>query len=264
MKLGLTPEQIAERHKGIGGSDAGKIMAGEWYQLWAEKTGVAKPEDLSRVLPVQLGSFTESFNAFWFTQETGRAVSNRGELVVSKKYPFMRCNLDGLTTADDLRAIWQAKHVSGREPVEVVTQRYTPQVTHEMLVLGVERAVLSLLIGTDKFVAVDLVLDEFYASQLVDQERKFWHHVETKTPPPDAPVIAAPVAIKEMRKLDLSADNMFVALASDWLANKAAAATFKAAEAGLKAKVPDDVSEARGGGIVVKRDGRGLKIGAEK
>lgn len=44
---GLTDEQRAERAKGIGGSDAGRIMAGEWRQLWLEKTGRAQGDDLS-------------------------------------------------------------------------------------------------------------------------------------------------------------------------------------------------------------------------
>lgn len=28
-----------ERMKGIGGSDARKIVSGDWYDLWLEKTG---------------------------------------------------------------------------------------------------------------------------------------------------------------------------------------------------------------------------------
>ena len=28
----LTPEQLAERRKGIGGSDAAKIVSGDWYK----------------------------------------------------------------------------------------------------------------------------------------------------------------------------------------------------------------------------------------
>ena len=43
------------RHMGIGGSDATRIMRGDWHTLWLEKTEKQEPEDLSRVLPVQLG-----------------------------------------------------------------------------------------------------------------------------------------------------------------------------------------------------------------
>ena len=50
----------------IGGSDMRRIMEGDWISLWEEKTGRKKPDDLSDVLPVQLGTFTEQFNINWF------------------------------------------------------------------------------------------------------------------------------------------------------------------------------------------------------
>ena len=51
----LTKEALIERRKGLGGSDAAKIVAGDWHALWLDKTGRVEPEDLSAVWPVQLG-----------------------------------------------------------------------------------------------------------------------------------------------------------------------------------------------------------------
>ncbi len=257
MKLGLTPEQVAARRLGIGGSDAGKIMAGEWFDLWQEKTGRKPPDDLSNALPVMLGLATEEFNAFWYEKVTGSAVAARGESRHHRAYPFMRCTLDGLVNGD---TVWQAKHVSGREPLEVMAARYTPQVTHEMLVCGLERAVLSLLMGTDRFETVPVPLDEFYALTLIERERQFWSYVERDVPPPDAPAIAAPVPPEKWRKVDMTGSNRWSAFAVDWLANKAAAATFDVAAKGLKAMVEADVGVASGHGIVIVRDKRGLSI----
>ena len=48
-----------ERPRGIGGTDAIRIVEGKWKELWLEKTGQTEREDLSGVLPVQLGIFTE-------------------------------------------------------------------------------------------------------------------------------------------------------------------------------------------------------------
>src|SRR5580765_8515171 len=59
----LTPAQKVARMGGLGGSDAERIMAGNWYRLWAEKTKRVAAEDLTRVLPVQMGKVTEAFNA---------------------------------------------------------------------------------------------------------------------------------------------------------------------------------------------------------
>src|ERR1700753_3662796 len=112
MKLGLSPEQIADRRFGIGGSDAGRIMRGEWNRLWKEKLGLVAPEDLSGNLAVQMGSFTEPLNAYWFEKVTGRQVERRGEAVVCPVNPFMRANLDGVTTtAKGAAAYIDFKHV---------------------------------------------------------------------------------------------------------------------------------------------------------
>ncbi|QDP61853.1 MAG: hypothetical protein Tp139DCM904402_26 [Prokaryotic dsDNA virus sp.] len=55
-----------DRNKYIGGSDVAKIMSGDWYDLWLEKTGQVKHPDLSDVFQVQLGTVTEAFNIEWF------------------------------------------------------------------------------------------------------------------------------------------------------------------------------------------------------
>ena len=48
-----------DRQGFIGGTDAIRIMNGQWVDLYLEKIGETKPEDLSGVLPVQLGIWTE-------------------------------------------------------------------------------------------------------------------------------------------------------------------------------------------------------------
>ena len=43
------PEWHAKRREVIGGSDANKIMAGEWQELWEVKTGRSQGDDLSEI-----------------------------------------------------------------------------------------------------------------------------------------------------------------------------------------------------------------------
>lgn len=96
--MSLTPEQKAFRRQGIGGSDANIIMSGDAdriLRLWREKRGEIEPEDLSNVLPVRMGSFTEAFNIQWFEEQTGKIVTNNGNQRKSSEYPFMLCTLDG-------------------------------------------------------------------------------------------------------------------------------------------------------------------------
>ena len=96
--MSLTEQQKAFRKQGIGGSDANTIMGGDAekiIRLWKEKRGEIEQEDLSRVLPVRMGSFTEALNITWFEEETGRTVTRQGEQVISEEFPFMLCTLDG-------------------------------------------------------------------------------------------------------------------------------------------------------------------------
>ena len=261
--LGLSPAQLAERRKGIGGSDAAKIISGEWYDLWLDKTGRKEPEDLSGVLAVMMGHATEDFNAFWYEKlHPGSKIVSRGEVEIWGERPFMRCSLDGII--DPLNAVWQAKHVNAFSKIEEVVARYTPQVTHEMIVTGCDKAVLSVFIGTDKYEAVEVGLEEFFASAYIERCVEFWGYVERDEPPPGAPALAVPVPAEKLRKVSMEGNNRWSMFAADWLANKTAAATFDVAVKGIKALVESDVGEASGHGIIVKRDKRGLSIKESK
>ena len=200
--LGLSPAQLAERRKGIGGSDAAKIISGEWYDLWLDKTGRKEPEDLSGVLAVMMGHATEDFNAFWYEKlHPGSKIVSRGEVEIWGERPFMRCSLDGII--DPLNAVWQAKHVNAFSKIEEVVARYTPQVTHEMIVTGCDKAVLSVFIGTDKYEAVEVGLEEFFASAYIERCVEFWGYVERDEPPPGAPALAVPVPAEKLRKVSM-------------------------------------------------------------
>ena len=86
----------AQRRKGLGGSDAGKVMRGEWAELYDQKTGASEGDDLSNVLPVQMGSWTEALNVYWFEKQTGLKISILNcDHITHPKHKFMRANLDG-------------------------------------------------------------------------------------------------------------------------------------------------------------------------
>ena len=220
MNLGLSAEQLAERKLGIGGSDAGRIMAGEWRALWAEKTGRAEPEDLSNVLAVQMGSATEAFNAYWYTKQTGMPVGNRNELRVSERHPFMRANLDGITQTKHGFAYWDAKHVGRLDEATVL--RYTPQMTHCCTILGLDWWVLSVFIGNSKWEMVEQEVDPYYQAELIAKEAMFWSYVVSDDEPPDfeAPVLA-PKPTPKLRSLavPIEADEVFEAMCrkENWL-----------------------------------------------
>jgi predicted phage-related endonuclease len=265
MQLGLTPEQLVERRNGIGGSDAAKIMGGLWHELWLDKTGRSEPEDLSRDLAVQMGSFTEPLNIFWFERETGHKVFGRGEVYRHPDYDFIRCTLDGLALIDSRPAIIQAKHVSAFAKIEEIEQRYYPQVAHEMLVTGSSLAFLSVFLGTQKYECIEIQRDREYTTRLLEYEQEFWNYVVKDEPPPQAEAVPTPARPALFRTVDMSASNIWCDLAVDWLENQAAAKKHDKAAKELRGMVEADVGMAFGKGVAIKRskDGK-LFIGAAK
>lgn len=267
--LANDPAWHEARRKGIGGSDARIIMEGDpaaLIQLWQEKRGDGVPADLSDVVPVVLGTFTEPANRYFYTKRTGRSISSAGEMRTCASHPFARCTLDGLTTdSKGNPAVFQAKTVNAFSKIEEVAQKYMAQVHHEMHVCGLRHAVLSVFIGTMTYEPVEIECDDFYLAQLIDREREFWRCVQTGEPPAAMPVVPAPALPAKYRTVDMQGNNAWAQWAGDWLENAKAAKRFKDATDEIKALVEADVGTATGHGIEVKRSKAGaLTIKAMK
>ena len=267
MQLGLTKSQIEFRRNAIGGSDANKIMGDKpeyITRLWQEKRGEIEPEDLSDVLPVQMGSFTEPLNRYWFEKKTGLTVTNFGDEVLSFEYPHMSATLDGLVIDEQgVETLWEAKHVSAFAKEAEIIARYVPQLHHNMIVTGTERAILSVFYGTMTWKQHRIGFDPMYAEALLAAEDRFWKCVQSGEPPVAGPIIAPPV--EAVKVADMSGSNAWAWQAAEWLENGDHAKRFKAAEEAIKELVEADVKEASGHGIIALRSKRGaLSIKAVK
>ncbi len=254
----LSPEAIIERRKFIGGSDAAKIVSGDWHDLWLDKTGRKEPEDLSGVFAVQMGNATEELNLDWYTLKTGGPVTRRGEVVICKEYPILRCTLDGFDAFDrgEERVI-QAKHVNGFSKIDDVRARYQFQVMHEALVCGVTKGILSVIIGTNEPVLELIELDDFWATDYIEKCKQFWQHVIDDRAPENGAPMPEPPAPTVMRTVDMSASNVWGNYATVWLKEKDSAKQFKLAETELKKLVDADVKMAEGHGIAISRNKAG-------
>lgn len=262
--MALTAKQIKFRSKIIGGSDANVIMGGDedaLMRLWEQKTGRAEGEDLSNIIQVQLGSFTEPFNIQWFEKQTGRSVTHQGEEMLSMEYPIMACTLDGLT--DDGHTVFEAKHVSAFAKSEETFTKYIPQLTHNMLVAGKKHAVLSVIYGNHKWGAIEFDLDDDYAAALIKAEFDFWAAVEGDYPPVPPKPVAAP--IKAVRKVDMTGNNNWAFYAGEYVETIEVVKRNDNAVAQLKKLIEPDVLEAFGYGLTAKRDKRGaIRFSIEK
>lgn len=262
--LGLSASAIAARQHSIGGSDANIILGGnpdKLIALWRQKRGEAEPDDLSDILAVQMGSYTEPLNIAWFEKQTGRMVTQRGHAIKRDGEPWMTCTLDGMTDAG--ATVFEAKHVGTRSTDDEIFARHVPQLTHNCLCAGVERAVLSAFKGNGDWALWDYDLDADYAAELVAQEAVFWKHVQDGTPPAPLPVPPAPKPVG-VREVDMTGSNAWASHAADYTETLLAADRHDLARKGLKELVPNDASKAFGHGLVLKRDKRGaLRFGVE-
>lgn len=253
--LGLTKEQLIERRKGIGGSDALKIIIGgeEWYNLWLDKTGRAEPKKVMGAWDDALRHWTEILNLDWYQHTTGHDISRRGEVVVSSTYGFMRCTLDGYDATDN--RVVQAKHVSSFTPdaINWCVEHYSPQLCHEMIASGSPCAAMSIIVGMSEPVVRNITFDPFYAEVYVTRCREFWEYVANDKEPPGGPApLAPPVAYVDMVEEEIKT-NSWANDAGLWLANKQAAKTFTTSAEALKTAVKPNIRRAYGFGVEVTR-----------
>ena len=255
--LRTSAEDLEIRRAFIGGSDANIIFSGDAEKvrdLWLEKRGEKPPADLSDLLPVMLGCWTEPFNRLWFEQLTGRRISNHGEVRTCGVHKWRRATLDGVIKASS--TVWEAKHTSAFAKPEEVLQRYMPQLQHNLAVTGHQQACLSVIFGNHKFEVFEIAADWLYQSELLAAEAHFWDCVQTGREPVavDAPPPPRPIGTREVC---LEGNNSWASAAFDWLKHKDAAKLHSTACAAIKTLVEEDVSRAFGHGIEAKRSKSG-------
>jgi predicted phage-related endonuclease len=255
--LALSHSALSARREGIGGSDANIICSGDEqsiHKLWLEKRRLSAPEDLSNVLPVALGQWTEPFNRLWFERVTRLNVVDCGEVLLCPEHSWRRCTLDG--TVSESGAVWEAKHTNAFARPDEVLARYMPQLQHNMAVARCETAFLSVIFGNHKYEVFEVAADWLYQLELLDAEQAFWECVVNG----HEPVAAAPLPTPKpvgTREICLEGNNSWAAAAADWLQHRQAAKRHSAACATLKDLVEDDVARAFGHGIEARRSKSG-------
>lgn len=261
MQLGLTKEQKAKRRFSLGGSDANIIMGGDnskLIRLWEEKTGARDSEDLSNSLPVQLGSYTEAFNVFWFEKNTGMKVDREDLECIHADNKWMTCTLDGHING----AVFEAKHVGAFRDIEDVVQGYMPQLHHNMHVIGADKAYLSVIRGTTEWDYFEVELDPFYLDDLIKAETHFWDCVKTNTPPVTIDAIT-PNMPDRFKKIDMTGNNEWGDLAALWVEEDPFIKRRKSTQSAINKMIGDDVSFISGHGIQVKIAKNGRKAISE-
>src|SRR5215208_2172593 len=245
----------ADRRSFIGGSDARIIMGNDeaaLLRLWREKRGDVGPEDLSGNLIVQLGLITEDFNRHWYERHTGRAVECVQHRVRHPVLRWMGATLDGMIVGSG--AVFEAKFMlpwSFSE--EAASEKYMPQLQHNMWVTNAKAAVLSIITGGGKWVEITVTADSLYQHLLLTAERKFWHCVESGASPHLFGIEPPRPRIEAVRIVNMSTSNAWAEFSSVFRNTRQAFLEHEKSKAELKALMPEDAKEAIGHGLRAKR-----------
>lgn len=253
--MSLTVEQIAARKGKLTASRVACLMKGDApaiLRLYDEMIGVEVPEDLSGVWPVRLGEVTETLNLDWYEQN-GSPLSRRGEVVVHRTLPWAAATLDAWDNT--LGCPVETKHVGGREPLEVIIDRYQPQMQWQMECTGATQCALSVIMGANAPVVEYIERDAEYAAEMVRRGAQFMACVKDHRPPVALEPVAAPVDATKVH--DMTGNNSWAAHAATWRETKGAAEQCKDAEKSLKAIVPTDAKKCHGHDIQITRDRAG-------
>ena len=250
------------RHGFIGGSDCAKIMSNDWHDLWLTKTQRKQPDDLSHVLPVQLGVFTEPFNLDWLEQDTDWS-PHETQVPYTADWSGVpiKGTLDALAVnSQSHEAIVECKHTNAFTNIDKQVEKYMAQMQCYMAISGINQCILSCIFGNLNYKATVVSADADYLKILKERTVQFWNHVVDDTPPENIgePVINTDkIPLDGMKKRDASSDNHFNSLSKDFLLNLEHSKYFDAAKKELKLLVKSDEREVYNDQLTIKRDKRG-------
>ena len=259
MESNVYTTALRSRKTFLGGSDARIIMGQDeaaLIRLWREKRGEIEPQDLSGNLIVQLGVVTEDLNRRWYEANTGQVITNIQRRIRHPVLRWMGATLDGRIQGSE--AVFEAKFMlpwSFSE--EAAAEKYMPQLQHNMWVVAVRSAVLSVITGGGKWVEITTHADPLYQHLIVTAERKFWRCVENGEPPALFGVDPPKPRIEAVRVVDMSSSNAWTEFATSFARTQPAYLEHEKAKAELKTLVPEDAQQAIGHGVRAKRSKSG-------
>ena len=249
----LTAEQEAKRVGKLTASRVGVLMRGDAAgidRLYREMIGELAEEDLSDNWAVQRGLATEMVNLRWYEKKSHSLVTRRRQVVTSEWPPWAACTLDGWDSI--LLCPIECKDVGGREPIEIIIDRYQPQMQWQMLVTGAKQCALSCIIAGNVPVVDYIPRDDAYIGVLLERAEYFMMCVELRKPPvAGMPPVQPPVPT---RSANMTGNNSWANNAFTFNNCQRAHEEYEDAKAMLKSLLPADAARAFGHGVKVTRD----------
>jgi len=178
-----TQEWLQWRKTGVTASEIAAILGLSPYktvwQVWAEKTGLVEPEDLSANPHVKNGVRLEDVARQFFEQQHDDVLLP--VCVESEEHPFLKASLDGLAMDNipvELKVpsepTWNQILANGRG--SNAFKLYYPQVQHQLAVTGAEKAWL-VFYRDDELQEFVIQRDEAMIGEIIQKADTFWESV---------------------------------------------------------------------------------------
>ena len=260
--MGLNAEQIEERRKGIGGSDAKTILDGNWKELYRQKKGI---EDLAfdddQQFRMDLGTAAEPVIRDRWASLHPKHEIEANQRVASDKIPYIAANLDSIIVppdTDEDEYIQEIKFHTGMKSIDELIEFYYGQIQHNMFAAGCDKCEFTVGFGAwGKFGTKTVERDEAFLAEYLQLCESFWWHVENDVEPEDQEGVEVEIEITEFRKVDFEGNNMWADLAAEWIENGKAKKKFENATKEIKELIETDVNLAFGHGIKAKKNKTG-------
>jgi hypothetical protein len=266
--MALTEQELQNRRKYIGGSDAKTVLEGDaraWAALRAEKVEDKRPTwDLKTQLLMDVGQAVEPLIL--------RELAYKMPLITSVKHmvwrddPILAFTPDALTA--ERREVVQCKFHSGDQNILELAETYKAQLTHEMLVTGTSRMWLAVIFGHyTRFQHMEVRRDEALVEQYLMKAMEFKQYWQSGVMPES--MVDSVVRLDVPRKRDHVwpvGDNVVGPLCTDIMDNMAQAVIYETAldkmKKIIKVKEFEDCGSltwrnVEGFGVTFKPDARG-------
>ena len=195
----------------------------------------------------------EAFVAAHYTKKTGRRIRKINSVLQHSEHAWMLANIDREVIGVPEVQILECK-TAGMNGAKLwrdgVPEYVQIQVHHQLAVTGKQAADVAVLVCGNEFRTYRIERDDALIARLIELERKFWHYVETDTPPPADGSDSAAMALQALypnddgNTLDLSDDVEMGAAFADLLAVRAVLSEQEKTEAQLKQKIQQRMGDA--------------------
>lgn len=191
--LGNLPSGSAQWHElrktGLGGSEIGTIAGlNKWesaYTLWAKKTGLIE-ESFETSEAMEAGTLLESFilEKYFDRLNDVQVYGSPGTYALG----WQHANPDGLFFENGELCLWECKTARFEDDWNVyprgqrggnddIPRHYLSQVQWYLRVLGLKRAIVSVLFGGQKYREYEIFADQFLQDQDLSIATHFWNLV---------------------------------------------------------------------------------------